>query len=246
MLKRRHSSSDIMLPRKRKRSIYHLPNEILCEVFSYLHGRDLRSASMVSRLWNGLASSFMNHDILFICDITSSVNYWDDLQRHYITIRQTYQNYRVGFVGYRDHGDRDLLITSLELNYNCRKFQYFIEKLRPTGGGDINEALLDGLYFGLNLNWRSGVKKTIILMADALPHGFGSDPLNDDFPEGCPCGLNKNFLISQIKKEKINLHLFYSPECPEIKNLFLDEQISSIPYNSDTFPSQVMEIIDKY
>src|SRR5262249_39826092 len=48
------------------------------------------------------------------------------------------------------------------------------------------EAVTDGLYDLVRLDWRPGAAKAVVWFGDAPPHGV--EPSDDGFPEGCPCG----------------------------------------------------------
>ncbi|CAB4012458.1 Hypothetical predicted protein, partial [Paramuricea clavata] len=56
--------------------------------------------------------------------------------------------------------------------------------MSAAGGGDMPEAVADGLHDALNLTYRPQATKICVWIGDAHPHGL--DPSNDEIPNGCP------------------------------------------------------------
>lgn len=54
-----------------------------------------------------------------------------------------------------------------------------LQSLKPQGGGDGPEAQTAALAEALNMEWREGAAKMVVLITDAPPHGIGED--NDGF-----------------------------------------------------------------
>lgn len=52
--------------------------------------------------------------------------------------------------------------------------------MSASGGGDGPEAVADGLYEVLHMDWRDEAAKVGVLIADAPPHGLGES--GDGFP----------------------------------------------------------------
>lgn len=224
-------------------SLDHLPSEILIEVFSYLNGKDLRAVSQVSRRWRSLGDHYLRLDILFVCDVTASADYWNDFKKDLIVLRENHQEIRLGFVGYRDHDTPNELITFHPFTFKRKSFISFIHLEEVKGGGDLPEALLDGLYFGLHLNWRPHSTKRIILMAEAPPHGHQGHQGRDLYPGGCPCGLREEFIFSLIKTREIRLTLFYPEGIDDLKGLYSQYGISSYPYYHSSFVTEIENLI---
>jgi len=59
-------------------------------------------------------------------------------------------------------------------------------QLAAAGGGDGPEAVTDGLYDVVRLEWRQSAARAVVWFGDAPPHGV--EPEGDGFPAGCPCG----------------------------------------------------------
>ncbi len=60
-------------------------------------------------------------------------------------------------MGYKDHVDKmDKNVTDLyDLTADVKKIKEYIGKIKVSGGGDIPEAVMDGLDVSVNkINWR--------------------------------------------------------------------------------------------
>ncbi len=79
---------------------------------------------------------------------------------------------RIGLTFYRDHDD-DFVTKNLPLSGNLTDLVKALETIGADGGGDIPEAVLEGLQDAIGKHkWsaRTGVEKIIILVGDAPPH----------------------------------------------------------------------------
>lgn len=87
------------------------------------------------------------------------------------------RSFRVGVVSYRDFPERTgassdypaRLDTSLTSNRQA--IAAAIDSLRASGGGDFPESVLSGMNAGLDLPWRAGVTKVMVVIGDAPPLG---------------------------------------------------------------------------
>ena len=195
-----------------------LPQELLFLIFSHLNGTDLRSCACVCRYWNILISTLLIQDIVIICDITRSTSiYWSELLRDLNNIFSINDHIRFGFVGYTDHLPSfkpHQLISSYPLTYHSSALVQYLDAITLGKGKDYPEAVLDGIYSAINLNWRFNASKSLILICDSPPHGSQYSSQNgdyhDNFPEGCPCGLKESFLFSILSKFNISLYILYT------------------------------------
>jgi hypothetical protein len=80
----------------------------------------------------------------------------------------------------------------------------WLEQCQAFGGGDVPEAVADGLHVTLKLSWRAESTKICILIADAPPHGLA--PSGDGFPNGCPDGLDPVVIVREMAKKSITLY----------------------------------------
>jgi len=127
---------------------------------------------------------------------------------------------RVGVVSYRDHNpeDYDYIWKKQELTYDIDEALDFIWDIEAAGGGDLPEAVADGLEVAINdMNWYEYTtnqnqqsyperysKKLIFLIGDAAPHGVGSK--GDRHPQWCPFGYNYKDLVGQAQEKDITIY----------------------------------------
>lgn len=116
---------------------------------------------------------------------------------------------RVAVVEYRDHPPQDptfasrMVIPLIETEYLTDALNLLV----PLGGGDIPEAVLDGLIEAASkLEWRQNADRLCFLIGDAEPHGYGNSPLSDGFPGGCPCKATPNGVVELLAGNRITLH----------------------------------------
>ncbi len=77
---------------------------------------------------------------------------------------------RIGICTYRDVKD-EYVVKGIELTDNLPKVVMFLEGIRAAGGGDVPEAVDEGLYWAINKNrFRRRARKVILLFGDAPPH----------------------------------------------------------------------------
>lgn len=68
--------------------------------------------------------------------------------------------------------------------------------------------MVDGLSKGLNLNWRANASdKIAFLVLDAPPHGKKFYKGRDNYPDGCPCGLEIEDILKSFKDKGIKLYV---------------------------------------
>ena len=85
------------------------------------------------------------------------------------------QDLRVGLIAFRDHPPQDHTYVTRKFDFtsDIRQVHDSLKTLYASGGGDGPEAVTAGLYEALNMEWREGASKMIVLIADAPPHGIG-------------------------------------------------------------------------
>ncbi|KPL02487.1 MAG: hypothetical protein AMK75_02725 [Planctomycetes bacterium SM23_65] len=94
-------------------------------------------------------------------------------------VSQMVPNARVGFVAYRDRRKYDLDDYEYTVKYvpltkldreGVRRLERFLRDCEAYGGGDIPEAVQDGVSAAVSRSrWREGTKKVIIVVGDAPP-----------------------------------------------------------------------------
>ncbi|KAL4477124.1 hypothetical protein ABPG72_008858 [Tetrahymena utriculariae] len=151
-------------------------------------------------------------DLAFVLDCTGSMGSWIQRCKTQIinilnTLKQQFSNstFRAGFVAYRDHCDTNRIEKFPFISSKYENLENFIGKLVATGGGDGPEDLAGGLFTAIHeLSWISKTKNLFII-ADAPCHGKKYHSTSDDYPEGCPKGINIEGLIETLAKRNIEL-----------------------------------------
>ncbi len=114
-------------------------------------------------------------DVLFVVDATGSMGWvLDEVKARIIDIAAVVRSLvpiaRFGIVAYRDKDDPDFVVKAQALTYSTLKMQNFLGGLRAEGGGNMFEAVYDGIKLGVEgSDWRSGARRIIILIGDAPP-----------------------------------------------------------------------------
>ena len=84
---------------------------------------------------------------------------------------------RIGVVVYRDQGD-EYVVKWSDLSFKTEKLRSFISNITAAGGGDWEEAVLEGVDAAIHeLNWRKKSKKIIVLIGGSPPHPDDVKPL---------------------------------------------------------------------
>lgn len=134
-------------------------------------------------------------DLVFLVDATGSMGvYISQVQRRLLELVEAVRSsplcksLRIGVVSYRDHPpqERSYVTEVLGLTGDLVAVRQAVNRLAARGGGDGPEAVTDGLFELVRLDWRPAAAKAVVWFGDAPPHGV--EPEDDGFPEGCPCG----------------------------------------------------------
>ncbi len=126
---------------------------------------------------------------------------------------------RVGVVSYRDHKPEEYgyLYRELDLTNDIGRAVDFIWDIEATGGGDLPEAVADGLNAAINnMDWNYKIynqnqevyekytKRLIFLIGDAAPHGEGST--DRSYAQGCPEGHSYRQNIKDATEKGIRVY----------------------------------------
>jgi hypothetical protein len=162
------------------------------------------------------SSDPLNHlDLAFVVDTTGSMGPFIDAARaHMVALlgrmtadAQTPIDLHVAVVEYRDHPPQDMSFVTREHGFTSElaAVQQVIAKLRPDGGGDMPEAVLDGvLSCCQRLQWRPHSRRTAVLIGDAPPHGWGQ---RGKAPQGaCTCGRTVDSATAALEQQCIVLY----------------------------------------
>lgn len=114
-------------------------------------------------------------DIALVIDTTESMQFVIDevkqsLTRLVTSIQRMVPTSRIGIVVYRDQGD-EYVVKWTDLSFRTDKLRDFLSNISASGGGDWEEAVLEGLDAAINeLTWRKKSKRIIILVGGSPPH----------------------------------------------------------------------------
>jgi hypothetical protein len=121
-------------------------------------------------------------DLALVIDTTESMQFViDEVKAHATALVENLQRMvptaRIGVVVYRDQGDEYVTKWS-DLSFKTEKLRAFISNIRAAGGGDWEEAVLDGVDAAVHeLSWRKKSKKIIVLIGGSPPHPEDVAPL---------------------------------------------------------------------
>jgi len=121
-------------------------------------------------------------DLVLVIDTTESMQFViDEVKTHSTSLVENLQRMvptaRVGVVVYRDQGD-EYVVKWSDLSFKTDKLRSFISNIDASGGGDWEEAVLDGIDAATQeLTWRKKSKKIIILIGGSPPHPEDIEPL---------------------------------------------------------------------
>lgn len=114
-------------------------------------------------------------DICFVFDSTASMDKFLEQVKIKISglissIKELVPAARIGLVTFRDTG-MEYLTRAFRLSHGTRKLIQFLKTIEAKGGGDVEEAIDEGLRVAIqDLNWRKNSIKIILLIGDSPPH----------------------------------------------------------------------------
>ena len=156
-------------------------------------------------------------DLLFIMDITNSMDYYLDEAKNgildmikKIQIECPGSEIFLGFIGYKDFNDLDFEeeYINLEFTTDYEKIKNNISFLKAEGGGDTAEDLCGAFDLAKNKNW-TGKTRFAILVTDSPCHGKKYHNLKeeeDNFPDGDKEGRNIEDYIKFFAQNEISLY----------------------------------------
>lgn len=168
-------------------------------------------------------------DIVFVIDSTESMDaFIEEVKNRVLDIMKEIDHAEIkpmvnfGIVVYGDHmSQNSVAAKSFGLTNDRDEISQNIRSLpRISGMLDYAEAVVDGLRNGIDMTWREGSHRVIVLIGDAPPHGCTLNPhdmvlietwnayyLSDCFPSGCPCGCDP---FQEAKRARENGIVVYS------------------------------------
>jgi len=92
------------------------------------------------------------------------------VSRMIATVGGLVPSFRLGVVTYRDRGD-DYVTRQIDLTPNYYEAVNFLDRVEANGGGDIPEAVFEGVKKAIrDMPWSSGAKRVVVIIGDAHPH----------------------------------------------------------------------------
>ena len=167
-------------------------------------------------------------DLAFAMDCTSSMTSYIQSAKDNIRkiveeiVASEKSDVRLALIEYRDHPpqDRTFITRAHDFTFSPKKMRGWLTDCRALGGGDFPEAVADALNDVLKLTWREDSVKICVLISDAPPHGVNSS--GDNFPEGCPDGLDPLEIVHRMAQNGITLYsVGCEPSISPYKELFM-------------------------
>ncbi|CAF0796183.1 unnamed protein product [Adineta steineri] len=151
-------------------------------------------------------------DLVFIMDCTGSMGSYIASATNSIRsiveeiVVSEKSDIHLALVEYRDHPPQDATFVTRVHDFTAKvsEMKGWLEQCSAQGGGDAPEAVADGLHAALKLSWRENATKICVLISDAPPHGL--DPNGDQFPNGCPAGLDPLKIVREMAEKHITLY----------------------------------------
>lgn len=149
-------------------------------------------------------------DLAFCVDLTGSMSgFIAGAKQHMARVLEALQvalgaGLNVAIVGYRDHSDGPKLLEVHPLDADLTRVAAAVQKLTVSGGGDAPEAVYAGLKACLELTWREGSYRVVILVGDAPPHGVGA--AGDAYARGDPTGYSLDDMANALETEGLFVH----------------------------------------
>lgn len=114
-------------------------------------------------------------DLVLCVDTTSSMQpYMDDLKRNLVKLvrarAEGFESVRVGLLLFKDYWPEDYITRKIPFTAELPKVDGYIQGLLARGGGDIPEAVHEGLYAAATqFDWRAD-SRLLFLVTDSCPH----------------------------------------------------------------------------
>lgn len=163
-------------------------------------------------------------DILFVLDATGSMGWCmaemkKTVKKIISRFAQKQYNIKFAIELYRDHPPQEY--SYIEKHFDLRNEDAINEVIDKecdvAGGGDAPEAVMDGLFHGLNkTSWRISTdgktksKRFLFHGCDAPPHGkeYGGSSADKKWAdEGCPCKISKLDIKKLIQEKEVDYTL---------------------------------------
>lgn len=137
----------------------------------------LGGGSMAGGSWDGMLQNLRRNglDIVICFDSTGSMSGEINQVKRQIeqigtTLVTLVPKARISICTYRDIGD-EYVVKGTPLTGSIQEVSYYLSDIRAAGGGDLPEAVDEGLYWSTTKNrFRPQARKVILIFGDAPPH----------------------------------------------------------------------------
>lgn len=144
---------------------------------SFDAGAMTASGSMAGGNWDGMLQALRRHglDIVITFDSTGSMSgeinqVKQQIRRIGSTLLTLVPKARISICTYRDRNDV-YVVKGLPLTDNLHEIEAYLANIQASGGGDLPEAVNEGLRWSVESNqFRQRARKVILLFGDAPPH----------------------------------------------------------------------------
>ena len=206
------------MSKKLKHSVNDLQiqHDIISIIIPYLHYLDRINLKITSKYYNSYHKKYQFYkkiNLIYVIDTTASMidpieNIIDDI----FNINKYFYNVNINYnlIEFNDHIITDNIIDNPTIVHknikNVKNFNKILKNMDIDNGGDLPEAIADGLHEANKLNLDNTKANIIIFISDAYPHGI--DKSNDRYPNGCPCNINYKNELKKINRNNIKF-IFY-------------------------------------
>lgn len=159
-------------------------------------------------------------DIIFLLDTTSSMSpfmkgvkrlcrkiLWDAQRCLTQYLVDEVDVLMVGIVAYKDHDQENKTYVSevtCDLTADFKEFTTKLMQIQAKGGHDEAEAVVDGLNEVVHkVHWRENSFKFVYHVLDMPGHGTKLGNVKDDYEEGCPCGVDYEEVLREMRSMSI-------------------------------------------
>lgn len=179
-------------------------------------------------------NDFNRVDIAFVVDVTGSMGSFLSAAKANIRnmldtfAKQRGVDIRAGLVEYQDFCDEhsSFMIRKQMLTHDLEKVHKAIANMSPGGGGDIPEAVYDGVEAAATLRWDDRSVKVAVLVGDAPPHATAAhitDPKEkasrhramrgDSLVDGSPSGVTLHTCTAAMEDKGITVFAIVVSGC---------------------------------
>lgn len=161
-------------------------------------------------------------DLLFIVDVTGSMSgFISQAQQKMQSMLESLTSQfdidlLVGLSLYRDHPPQDSSFVTVVLDLMpVDKIKSQISEISVDGGGDLPEAVIDGIIDGVNgMSWRDGSRRIAFLIGDASAHGMIHNELC------CQCGHTWGHAVAAAENNRVPVYAILLGDCEDARNNF--------------------------